>query len=72
MSNMKSTLNSLITLFGSMQSQIDQNMEDWKDRIRDEWEKSKHYPRKKKKRIRKGLSIDWAFANYKPMDHFTW
>jgi hypothetical protein len=51
-------------------SQIDQNMEDWKDRIRKKWQESKNYPRKKKKRVRKELLIDWSIANWNPSFSF--
>jgi hypothetical protein len=38
----------------------------WKKRIREDWEKTKKYPRKKKKRIRKDLLISWSIASYDP------
>jgi len=48
--------------------QMESNMEEWKDRIRKQWEESKKMPRKMKKRVRKELLLDWAIANYDPFD----
>ena len=52
----------------TMQNSMNNNMEEWKDRIRAEWEESKNYPRKKKKKVRKSLLIDWSIANWNPME----
>ena len=38
--------------------------EEWKKRILFQWNESKNYPRKKKKRIRKKLLLEWRIANY--------
>jgi hypothetical protein len=54
----------MATMFSGI---IDMNNEDAKDLIRLEWEKSKLYPRKKKKRVRKDLLIRWSFACYNPL-----
>jgi len=43
-------------------------MEKWKEEIKAEWRKSRNYPRKKKKRVRRSLRLDWAVANYNPLD----
>jgi hypothetical protein len=51
-----------------MDRQIKDNMEEWKDRIRAEWEESKNYPRKKKKKVRKSLLLDWSIASWNPME----
>jgi hypothetical protein len=45
--------------------------EDWKKRILAEWENSKNYPRKKKKRVRKELQLDWNFACWSPFDDYN-
>ena len=37
-----------------------------KELILVEWEKSKKYPRKKKKKVRKELLLDWSIANWDP------
>jgi hypothetical protein len=54
----------------SMMNDMTEGQERWKQRIRDEWEKSKNYPRKKKKRVRKELLLDWAFANWSPFGDY--
>jgi uncharacterized membrane protein YbaN (DUF454 family) len=51
-----------------MMGSVKMNQEDWKKRILDEWEKSKNYPRKKKKKVRKHLQLDWNFACWNPFD----
>jgi hypothetical protein len=58
-------------MFGlTMMNQMEANMDEWKDRIRKEWENSKNYPRKKKKRVRKELLLDWSIANWNPFDDY--
>lgn len=54
----------------TMMNQMESGMEEWKERIRKEWENSKNYPRKKKKRVRKELLLDWSFANWSPFDDY--
>ena len=51
-----------------MMGSVEMNQEDWKKKILDEWEKSKNYPRKKKKKIRKHLQLDWNFACWNTFD----
>jgi hypothetical protein len=58
-------------MFGlTMMNQMEANMDEWKDRIRKEWENSKNYPRKKKKRVRKELLLDWSIANWSPFGDY--
>ena len=52
-----------------MMASFEANQEEAKEQIRDEWEKSKNYPRKKKKKARKQLNFRWAFANYDPFTY---
>lgn len=52
--------------YANMQSQ----QEDWKKRILAKWEESKNYPRKKKKKVRKELQLDWSIACYDPFEGF--
>lgn len=40
------------------------NRDQEKERILDEWEKSKQLPRKKKKQRRKELILDWSIAHW--------
>ena len=52
----------------SIMNEMNTQSEDWKKRILLEWEASKNYPRKKKKRVRKELQLDWSIANWNPFD----
>ena len=47
---------------------ISQNQNEWKERIKKEWEESKKLPRKKKKQKRKELLVDWNIANWDPFN----
>lgn len=51
-------------------AQMQQQSEDWKKRILAKWEESKNYPRKKKKRVRKELRLEWSIACYDPFEGF--
>jgi hypothetical protein len=53
-----------LTMMEDMKTQSEQR----KKEILAEWNKSKNYPRKKKKRVRKELQLDWAIANWDPFD----
>lgn len=61
-----SMLGGMLMMGLQMQSQIDANMEEWKDRLRKEWQDTKKMPRKMKKRRRKEIMIDWSIANWSP------
>ena len=63
-------MNTLINLTFTMRTEMEANMEEWKDRIRKEWEESKKFPRKKKKRVRKELLLDWSIACWNPLDEY--
>lgn len=63
-----SKLPQILGIIGTMMDSVEINQEKWKQEIRDEWEKSKNYPRKKKKQVRKRLLIDWSFACWSPFD----
>ena len=39
-----------------------------KKEILEEWEKSKNYPRKKKKMVRKRLQLDYSIACWNPFE----
>ena len=51
-----------------MMGACEMNQDKWKKEILAEWEKSKNYPRKKKKKVRKHLQLDWNFACWSPFD----
>lgn len=61
-SNMLGIASSLAMICQSIES----GNEEWKDKIMNEWKKSKDYPRKMKKKVRKGLLLDWRIANWNP------
>lgn len=65
---MRDLINFYMAMGLSFMNEIETRNEEWKKRIRDEWEKSKNYPRKKKKRVRKELLIDWSIANWNPFE----
>jgi len=54
-----------------MMDRVEMNQDKWKQEILDEWEKSKNYPRKKKKKVRKHLQLDWNLACWNPFDNFN-
>lgn len=47
---------------------FNRNMENWKNDIKLKWVESKKFPRKKKKRVRKELTLDWSIANHNIFD----
>jgi hypothetical protein len=51
-----------------MVNQIDQNQSDWKSRIEDEFAESLNLPRKKNKRVRKSLQLDYNMACWNPFE----
>lgn len=53
----------------SLKNRMDQEQENWKNRILDQWDESKNYPRKMKKRVRKGLQAEWSIACYNPFEN---
>ena len=61
---MNEVFGGLITMALTMKNDMEANMDEWKDRILAEWEESKNYPRKKKKKVRKSLLLDWSIASY--------
>jgi hypothetical protein len=60
------TLKQLIGFSMMFQNTFSVDTDEWKQRILKEWKNSANYPRKKKKRVRKSLQIDWTLANYNP------
>jgi hypothetical protein len=57
----------LMTCMGMMES-IKTQSEKRKEEILEEWERSKNYPRKKKKKVRKHLQLDWSIACWNPFE----
>ena len=52
----------------TMAAGVEINQNEWKERILKEWRMTKNYPRKKKKKVRKSLQLDWSFACWSPFD----
>lgn len=65
---MKDLLSFYTSMAIGFMNEIEIHNDEWKKRIRDEWEKSKNYPRKKKKRVRKELILNWSIANWNPFE----
>ena len=61
-------MHELIGLGLGMMATMEVNQENWKEEIREKWELSKKLPRKKKKRERKSLLIEWSVACWSPYD----
>jgi hypothetical protein len=59
---------SYIIPFCNAYAELQSNTEKWKERIKREWRESRNYPRKKKKRVRKELNIEWSVASYNPFE----
>jgi len=47
---------------------IKTQQEQRKEQILAEWRKTKNYPRKKKKRVRKHLQLDYSIACWNPLE----
>jgi len=51
------------------QSTLKANQEEWKERIIEEYANLQNLPRKKKKREKKRLLLDWNIACYDPFEN---
>jgi hypothetical protein len=47
---------------------FEKQQEDWKEQIKKEFRESCNLPRKKKKRVRKNLQLEWSVANWSPFN----
>lgn len=68
MSKLSPMVASMVMYGMGMMEVMKANSEKKKKEILAEWEKSKNYPRKKKKRVRKHLQLDWSIANWNPFE----
>jgi len=50
------------------QATMEVSQDRWQKEILEKWEESKNYPRKKKKKIRKRLLLEWNAATWSPYD----
>jgi hypothetical protein len=53
----------------AMMENMDAETERRKKEILAKWEESKNYPRKKKKRVRKELQLNWNIACWNPFEN---
>jgi uncharacterized membrane protein YbaN (DUF454 family) len=63
-----SKIHHLLAFSMGMMDTMEVNQKQWQDDILKKWDESKKYPRKKKKRVRKELLVDWAIASWSPFD----
>ena len=59
-----SNLNKYIGMAMGMMAMIEVTNQEWRDEILEKWEESKKFPRKKKKKVRKGLLLEWAATSW--------
>lgn len=69
MSNLNPAVAGMMMFGLSMMEGIQTQQEEKKKWILEEWERSKNYPRKKKKRVRKELNLDWSIASWNPFEY---
>jgi hypothetical protein len=54
----------LVMPFIAEMKEIEEKQKEHRERILTEWGKSAQYPRKKKKKVRKRLELEWSIANW--------
>jgi len=64
-----SQLKTLMGMALMFQSTLKANQEEWKERIIEEYANLQNLPRKKKKREKKRLLLDWNIACYDPFEN---
>ena len=67
-SDIMSSIDRVMALGLGMLATMEVNQEQWKDEIRQKWVESRKLPRKKKKRERKSLLLDFSIASWSPYD----
>lgn len=65
---MKAILGAYMMMGLQMINEMKTQSEVRKKEIRSEWARTKDYPRKKKKQVRKELQLDWSIACYDPFE----
>ena len=63
-----SSMDRVLAMALCMDATMEVNQEQWKDEIRQKWVESRKFPRKKKKRERKSLLLDFSIASWSPYD----
>lgn len=61
-------LGSYLVMGLTMMNTMKSHQEEWKEEILKKWRESANYPRKKKKKVRKELQLDWSIACWSPFD----
>ena len=69
MSRLSPILGAYLMMSLGMMESIKEKSEEKKKWVLEEWERSKNYPRKKKKQIRKELQLDWSIACWNPFEN---
>jgi hypothetical protein len=69
MSRLNPVLSAYLMMGMGMMESIKAKSEEKKKWVLEEWERSKNYPRKKKKRVRKELQLDWSIACWNPFEN---
>jgi len=49
-----------------MAAMVEVTNEEWREEILERWKESKNFPRKKKKKERKRLLLEWSAASWSP------
>lgn len=65
------TLGGFLMMGLQSMNEMKTRQEEWKDRLRQEWQETKKMPRKMKKRRRKELLLDWSIACYDPFNNYS-
>lgn len=68
MNNISPVLGAYLMMGMSMMNDMKTQQEERKEQILAEWRKTKNYPRKKKKRVRKELQLDYSIACWNPFE----
>ena len=59
---------SILAIGLNYMKEMEEMEKNWKARIRKQWQESKNFPRKKKKRVRKELQLEWSIACWNPFN----
>jgi hypothetical protein len=68
MSKISPVLGAYLMMGMNMMNDMKTQSEERKKLILAEWRKTKNYPRKKKKRVRKELQLDYSIACWNPFE----
>jgi hypothetical protein len=69
MTALKGVLGAYVMMGLSVTGELKTQQEEKKKWVLEEWERSKNYPRKKKKQVRKELQLDWSIACWNPFEN---